>query len=70
MAGQHPLAFANLLAAVESMAHGLDEVVICGDRPDLVDRLQRRWDPDAVLSWGDLFNVAPQLTDAVKARKG
>ena len=53
VAGQHPLAFANLLAAVESMAHGLDEVVICGDRPDLVDRLQRRWDPDAVLSWGD-----------------
>ena len=50
---RHPLAFAHLLTALELTVHGLDEVVICGQRPDLVETVQRRWLPDAVLSWGD-----------------
>ena len=52
-AAEHPLAFANLLIGVELAAGGIDEVVICGDRPDLVEVAQRRFSPNAVLSWGD-----------------
>jgi hypothetical protein len=49
---QHPQAFGNLLLALEPAA-GLDEVVICGDRPDLVETVRAQWHPTAVLSWGD-----------------
>jgi hypothetical protein len=52
VATQHPHGFANLLLSVE-LADGLDEVVVCGDRPDLVEVARSRWQPVAVLSWGD-----------------
>jgi uncharacterized protein YyaL (SSP411 family) len=52
VASQHPQAFGNLLLAVEPAA-GLDEVVVCGDRPDLVEAVRARWHPTSVLSWGD-----------------
>ncbi len=50
---QHPTAFANLLAAADVLAHPLLEVVVTGDRPDLVEAVQRRWLPGAVLAWGE-----------------
>ena len=52
LAAEHPLAFANVLQGIE-LAESLDEVVICGDRPELVDAVHRRWTPNAVLSWGE-----------------
>ena len=50
---RHPRAFSHLLEAAELVASGLDEVVITGDRPDLLAALRARWRPNAVLSWGD-----------------
>ena len=52
VAVQHPLGFANLLGAIE-LASGLDEVVVVGDRPDLVEVVATGWYPDAVRSWGE-----------------
>jgi uncharacterized protein YyaL (SSP411 family) len=52
IAAQHPLAFAQVLHGIE-LASGLDEVVVTGDRPDLVEVVQRGWYPNAVLSWGE-----------------
>jgi uncharacterized protein YyaL (SSP411 family) len=52
VAGQHPLAFAQVLQGVE-IAAGLDEIVITGHRPDLVELVQRTWLPNAVRSWGE-----------------
>ena len=53
VAGRHPTAFAHLLVAVELLEVGTTEIVITGDRPDLVAEVQRRWLPDAVLAWGE-----------------
>jgi uncharacterized protein len=53
LAGQHALAFGNLLWAVELQALGVREVVVTGDRPDLVATVQRRFRPDTVLVWGE-----------------
>ncbi len=52
-AGRLPLGFGHLLYAVELQAMGSTEIVITGDRPDLVTAVQRRWTPDAVLAWGE-----------------
>ena len=52
-AGRIPLGFGNMLLAVELSALGSTEVVITGDRPDLVEAAQRRWSPGAVLAWGE-----------------
>ena len=50
---QHPSAFANLLAAADVLANPPLEVVVAGDRPDLVAAVQRRWLPGSVLAWGE-----------------
>ena len=50
---QHPSAFANLLAAADVLANPPVEIVVAGDRPDLVAAVQRRWRPGAVLAWGE-----------------
>jgi uncharacterized protein YyaL (SSP411 family) len=50
---QHPTALANLLAAADLLASPALEVVVTGDRPDLVAAVQRRWLPGAVLAWGE-----------------
>ena len=53
---QAPTAAANALAAAEMRRHGLAEVVITGDRPDLVAVAQAEWRPNAVLAWGEPFD--------------
>jgi uncharacterized protein len=53
VAGQHALAFGNLLWAVELEAVGIREVVVTGDRPDLVAAVHHRFRPDTVLAWGE-----------------
>ena len=57
VAGRHPLGFAHLLGGIE-LAAGLDEVVVCGDRPDLVEVVTRGWYPNAVRSWGEALEGA------------
>jgi len=51
---QHPTAFAHLLQAVDFLASSR-EVVVTGDRPDLVRAVQERYLPAAVLSWGEPY---------------
>jgi len=55
LAGEHPSAFGHMLAAVGLAAHGATEVVVAGDRPDLVRAVQARFLPDAVLAWGERY---------------
>ncbi|MGH9113841.1 MAG: thioredoxin domain-containing protein [Acidimicrobiales bacterium] len=55
LATGHPAAFGHLLAAVDLVTHGIDEVVVAGERPDLVAAVQRRFLPGAVLAWGERY---------------
>jgi uncharacterized protein YyaL (SSP411 family) len=50
--GRHPGALADLVAALP-MWRGRHEVVVTGDRPDLLAEARRRWLPTAVLAWGE-----------------
>jgi uncharacterized protein YyaL (SSP411 family) len=52
-AGRVPMAFGNLLHAVELLALGTTEVVVTGDRPDLLAEINRHWLPLAVTAWGE-----------------
>jgi uncharacterized protein YyaL (SSP411 family) len=49
---RHPTAFGHLLVAADLLARGTTEIVVTGERPDLVAAVQRRWLPGAVLAWG------------------
>ena len=52
-AARLPLGFGHLLLAAELRVLGIEEIVISGDRPDLVAEAQRRWLPRSVLTWGN-----------------
>jgi uncharacterized protein YyaL (SSP411 family) len=58
-----PTAVPHLLGAAELLAGGTVEVVVTGDRPDLVAVARRRFLPSAVLAWGErggpLFEERP-----------
>jgi uncharacterized protein len=49
---RHPGALADLVAALPMVA-GRQEIVITGDRPDLLDEVRRHWLPASVLAWGE-----------------
>ena len=53
VATEHPLACANSVAACELSAGGITEVVITGDRPDLLAATRARFEPTVVLAWGE-----------------
>jgi len=53
VAGRHALGFGNLLWAVELHTSGVTEIVVTGDRGDLVSAVQRRFRPDTVLAFGE-----------------
>jgi uncharacterized protein len=55
LAIQHPTAFGHLLAAVDLAANGIDEVVVAGERPDLVEVVHSRFLPGGVLAWGERY---------------
>jgi uncharacterized protein YyaL (SSP411 family) len=55
VAARHPTAFAHLLAAVDLHTSGSTEIVVAGDRPDLVRAVRRRHLPNAVLASGERF---------------
>jgi uncharacterized protein len=49
---EQPLAVADLVAAT-AWTGGGTQVVVAGDRPDLLDVVRARWLPDAVVAWGE-----------------
>jgi uncharacterized protein YyaL (SSP411 family) len=49
---RHPGALVDLVAALP-MLGGRQEIVVTGDRPDLLAEVQRRWLPRAVIAWGE-----------------
>jgi uncharacterized protein len=53
---QHPTAFTYLLAAADLTVTGATEVVITGDRRDLVAAVASRFLPNAVLAWGERYD--------------
>ena len=55
LAVEHPTAFGHVLAAVDLVARGTTEVVVAGDRPDLVAVARQRYRPDTVLAWGERY---------------
>jgi uncharacterized protein YyaL (SSP411 family) len=48
-----PSGFGNFLGAMHRLHHTSTEVVIVGDRPDLVDVLRNTWDPQRTIAWGE-----------------
>jgi len=55
LAERAPTGFGVLLSALDLRHRGTTEIVVTGDRPDLVDALRGRWLPDAVLAWGERY---------------
>jgi len=53
LATEHPLACATSVAALELSGGGITEVVITGDRPDLLSAARARFEPTMVLAWGE-----------------
>ena len=50
---RHPTAFAHTVLTADLLARGATEVVVTGDRPDLLAEVRRHWLPDAVVAWGE-----------------
>jgi uncharacterized protein YyaL (SSP411 family) len=55
LAGEAPGGFGVLLAALDLHHSGATEIVVAGDRPDLVRTVQSTYLPNAVLAWGERF---------------
>ena len=53
---RQPGAFAHLLEAVDLSTAGTTEIVVTGDRPDLVAAVHERYLPNAVLAWGERYD--------------
>jgi len=49
---RHPTAFAHTVLTASLLEDGFTEVVVAGDRPDLVDVVRSEWRPGTVLAWG------------------
>jgi uncharacterized protein YyaL (SSP411 family) len=62
LADRHPTAFGQLLCGFDLAAHGIDEIVIAGDRPDLLAVARETYRPNAVVAWGERFD-SPLWTD-------
>ncbi len=56
LAVQHPTAFGHVLAAVDLVARGTTEIVVTGERPDLVAAVHQRFLPGVVLAWGERYD--------------
>ena len=50
---RHPTAFAHTVLTADLLAGGGTEVVITGERADLLAEYRRAWRPDAVVAWGE-----------------
>jgi len=56
LAATHPLAFPELLSAVDFHRSGATEIAIVGDRDDLVAAVHARYLPNAVVAWGEPYD--------------
>ncbi len=56
LASRYASAFAHLLGALDLAVGGATEIVVAGDRPDLVAEVARRFLPNAVLAWGEPYD--------------
>ncbi len=56
LAVQHPTAFGHVLTAVDLAVRGTTELVVAGDRPDLLATVRARLLPNAVLAWGERYD--------------
>ncbi len=56
LAATHPLAFPELLCAVDLHRSGATEIAVVGDRRDLVSVVHERYLPNAVLAWGEPYD--------------
>jgi len=41
------------MVAALPMLNGRQEIVVTGERPDLLAEVRRRWLPDSVVAWGE-----------------
>jgi uncharacterized protein YyaL (SSP411 family) len=64
---RHPTAFPHTLLTAARLAEGWTEVVVTGDRPDLLATVRRRWLPEAVVAWGEP-NASPLWRDRAADR--
>ena len=53
---QSPTACGNALGAVDMRTTSMTEVLVTGNRPDLVAIAQSQWLPNAVLAWGEPYD--------------
>ena len=53
LAVRQPSAFGHVIAAIDLVARGTTEIVVAGDRPDLLDVVRARLLPHSVLTWGE-----------------
>jgi uncharacterized protein YyaL (SSP411 family) len=56
IAASAPTGFGNLLSAAHLRNHGLVEIAITGNRPDLVTQLHKQWLPTVVSAWGERYD--------------
>jgi hypothetical protein len=56
LAATHPLAFPELLSAVDFHRSGATEIAIVGDRADLVEAVHSHYLPNAVMAWGEPYD--------------
>ena len=56
LAARVPSAFGVLLGAIDLHHTGTTEIVVAGDRPDLLDAVRHRWMPNSVLAWGERYD--------------
>jgi uncharacterized protein YyaL (SSP411 family) len=54
--GAAPAAFSAMVAAADLARRGLTEVVVTGDRPDLLEKFRGRYLPAAVLAWSEPYD--------------
>jgi uncharacterized protein len=52
---QQPTSVTVAVATADFIVSGPTEIVVSGDRPDLVRAVQRRYLPNAVLAWGEPY---------------
>ena len=53
---QHPTGFGHLLGALDMYQRGSTEVLITGNRPDLLEVVASSFLPNLVLAWGESFS--------------
>ena len=56
LAREAPAGFGVLLAALDLHHRGTTEIVVAGDRPDLLEVIRERHLPSAVVAWGERFD--------------